>query len=218
MDPGSEPVKIVADDRENASGVIAELRKTPELAVGVKRLAVGDFEIGRLILVERKALTDFGRSVIDGRLFRQCAAMASDGRRAVLILEGTGKTCADLGVTREALQGALISVGVFYGLTILRSRDVRETARLLLYLGRQARRLARGALPRPGYRPKGKRARQLFLLQGLPGVGPTRAAHLLDHFGSVQNVATAATSELASLDSIGERTATHIRWLLEEEP
>jgi ERCC4-type nuclease len=217
MNPGSEPVVIVADDREIAGGVVAELRTLTEIVVEVKRLVTGDFEIGRVILVERKTLADFAASLIDGRLFRQCAAIAADGRRAVLILEGTRKTCRDIGVTREALQGALITVGVFYGLTVLRSRDAAETARLILYLGRQARRLARGALPRPGYRPKGKRARQLFILQGLPGVGPERAARLLDHFGTVQRIATATANEMAGLDGIGAKTAGHIRWLLEEE-
>ena len=42
------------------------------------------------------------------------------------------------GVRREALQGALITIGVFYGVAVLRSDGPEETARLLLYLGRQA--------------------------------------------------------------------------------
>jgi len=66
-----------------------------------------------------------------------------------------------------------------------------------------------------GYRPKGKRARQLFLLQGLPGVGPERAARLLDRFGSVQSVMTASADDLAAVNGIGERTAAKIRWVLE---
>jgi len=58
----------------------------------------------------------------------------------------------------------------------------------------------------------------LFILQGLPGVGPGRAAQLLDHFGSVQGVAAAAAEELAWIDGIGETTAAKIRWALEEPP
>jgi ERCC4-type nuclease len=133
----------------------------------------------------------------------------------VLILEGTVAAAGDGGVSREALQGALITVSVFYGLAVLRARDPTETARLLAYLGRQAREFACGSLPRPGYRPKGKRARQLFFLQGLPGVGPGRAARLLERFGSVQAVAAASAAELAALDGLGETTAARIRWALE---
>jgi len=54
----------------------------------------------------------------------------------------------------------------------------------------------------------------LFLLQGLPRIGPERAARLLDRFGSVQAVAAASAAELASVDGIGEAIAGGIRWVL----
>jgi ERCC4-type nuclease len=119
-------------------------------------------------------------------------------------------------VRREALQGALITIGVFFGVAVLHSDAPEETARLLVYLGRQARRAAQGGLPRPGYRPKGRRARQLFLLQGLPGVGPARAALLLERFGSVQAVVTASADDLATVEGIGEKTASKMRWAVQE--
>ena len=56
----------------------------------------------------------------------------------------------------------------------------------------------------------------MFVLQGLPGIGPGRAKLLLEHFGSVQNVTRASASELAALDGIGDTTAAKIRWALEE--
>lgn len=216
------PVRIVADDRENAGGVIAELRGHVLLAsrmeLTVRRLPTGDFIVEDRFAVERKTLADFALSVVDARLFRQAAALARGARRGVLVLEGTTADYREGGVSREALQGALITVSVFYGLAALRSRDTAETARLLVYLGRQAQRFARGSLPRPGYRPKGKRARQLFVLQGLPGVGPGRAARLLDRFGSVQAVAGASAADLAAVEGIGETTAARLRWALEEAP
>jgi ERCC4-type nuclease len=54
----------------------------------------------------------------------------------------------------------------------------------------------------------------LFLLQGLPRVGPERAARLLDRFGSVQAVATASAADLATVDGIGDSIAARIRWAL----
>ena len=218
MNAANMPIQMVADDRENAGGVIGELRERADVALAVRRLAVGDFLVEENFAVERKTLADFAASVIDARWFRQAAAMAMGVRRGVVILEVNPVTARGLGVSREALQGALITVSVFYGLAVLRARDAAETARLLVYLGRQARRFAHGALPRPGYRPKGKRARRLFVLQGLPGIGPERAARLLEHFGSVEKVVRASTEELASLDGIGESTAARMRWALEEAP
>jgi ERCC4-type nuclease len=210
------PVRMVADDRENAGGVIAELRRLANVALEVRRLATGDFFVEDRFAVERKTLADFGRSVVDARLFKQAAALMQGTRRGVLILEGTGHDLRNGGVSREALQGALITVSVFYGLAVLRARDAAETARLLVYLGRQAWQGAHGSLPRPGYRPKGKQARQRFILQGLPGVGHERAARLLARFGSVQAVAAASAAELAAVDGLGETTAARIRWALEE--
>jgi ERCC4-type nuclease len=93
--------------------------------------------------------------------------------------------------------------------------DAEETSRLLVCLGRQASRFAHGALPRSGYRPKGKRARQSFILQGLPGVGPERAKRLLDHFGSIAQIVATPVAELAAVPGIGEATATRIRWALD---
>ena len=218
MDEQRTAIRIVADDREGAGGVLEELRRHPGIALEVRRLARGDFLVEDNFIVERKTLRDFAASVIDGRLFRQAAALAREGRRGVLMLEGRTGTAAGLGVSRESLQGALITVSVFYGLAVLRSRDAAETARLLLYLGDQAGRFASGAVTRPGWRPKGKRGRQLYLLQGLPGIGPQRAERLLEKFGSVEKVIAAPAEEWSAIASIGATTAKKIRWALSEPP
>jgi ERCC4-type nuclease len=212
----NSPVRIVADDRENVGGVIDVLRGRDDVLLEVRRLGVGDFWVEENFVIERKTLRDFANSIIDARLFKQAARIAAGARRGVIVLEGAVTTAGDLGVPREALQGALITVSVFYGLAVLRAGDANETARLLIYLGRQAKRFANGALPRRGYRPKGKRARQLFLLQGLPGVGPERAEKMLEHFGSVQGVVASSAEDLATIDGIGEATAARIRWALGE--
>lgn len=210
------PVHIVVDDREKAGGqVLVALAGRDDATVDIARLEVGDYNIEHRVVVERKTATDFAASLIDGRLFHQAAELASAPGRGVLVLEGCDEDWRDTGVRREALQGALITIGVFYGVAVLRSDGPEETARLLVYLARQARRSAQGGLPRPGYRPKGKRARQLFLLQGLPGVGPERAARLLARFGSVQAIMTASAADLATVDGIGEKTAARIRRIIQ---
>jgi DNA excision repair protein ERCC-4 len=215
MDIKSRPVYIVVDDREQAGDVPAALAARGDAAVEVARLPVGDYQIERRVLVERKTAADFAVSLIDGRLFRQASALAGMPDRAALLLEGGEADWQRMGVRREALQGALITIGVFYGLALLWSAGPEESARLLVYLGRQAHRSAHGGLPRPGYRPKGRRSRQLFLLQGLPGVGPERAARLLERFGSVRAILTAPTEELALVPGIGGKTAAKMHWILD---
>jgi Fanconi anemia group M protein len=56
----------------------------------------------------------------------------------------------------------------------------------------------------------------LYVLQGLPGVGPTRAERLLAAFGSVENVMAASAEALREVEGIGKKTAQSVRWAVEE--
>jgi ERCC4-type nuclease len=209
-------VAIDADDRERCCPVIPLLEKMKGVQVRVRRLAVGDYQVDDRLLFERKTLPDFALSIADGRLFRQMIRIANSGCRGALVLEGTGNNLNDVGMRREALQGALITVGIVLGLMVLRARDPAETAWLIVTAARQVRRTARGAVQRPWHRPAVKRGRQLYLLQGLPGIGPQRAERLLDAFGSVEAVFSAPCEELAAVIGIGAKTARNIRWAVGE--
>jgi len=80
----------------------------------------------------------------------------------------------------------------------------------LRYTTEQVRRAGANAIRRAGYRPRKLRTRQLFVLQGLPGVGPERAARLLDACGSVAGVFAADEAVLRRVPGIGARTAAAI--------
>ncbi len=211
------PIHIIADDRECKSEVIASLLQTEDVNVSIQRISMGDYQIDSRLIVERKTLKDFAISIIDGRLFKQMIWMANSKSEGVLSLEGTASDIADLGMTREAMQGALITVSLILGIPVLRSKDSSETAKLMVYIARQIESMARGGVQRHGYRPKNKRKRQLFILQGLPGVGPERAERLLAGFGSVEAAISASSSELQTVDGIGESIADKIQIQLKQQ-
>lgn len=211
------PICIWVDDRERPSAVFRELEGREEIRLEVRRLSVGDYEVDGRLLVERKTLPDLAVSLIDGRLFRQMNRLAASNLKGVLILEGRSRDLEPAGVRRQALQGALLTVSLVLGIPILRAISPAETAWLLVQAARQARVVASGALPRSGYRPKGRRQRQLFILQSLPGVGPTRAARLLEHFGSVQQVLNAGAEGLAAVEGIGQGIARRIQDAIAEQ-
>jgi DNA excision repair protein ERCC-4 len=212
--PVIDAIDVVVDDRETASGIMEYLSRIPNLHVCVQRLHTGDFVIDGAAIFERKTACDFAGSLIDGRLFAQASRLASQPQRAAFILEGPASTWEALGVRREALQGALVSLTLIFDLPVLRTRDVEETAHVLLYAARQLARLQR-ADPLP-YRLKAKRrrTRQLRTLQTLPGIGSDRAKRLLDHFGNVQACFTASADELRQIPGIGLKTAAAIRDLI----
>ncbi len=209
------PLRIVADHRE-PQAVLEALRALPGVEVSVARLELGDYRVGDDLLVERKTLADFAVSVIDGRLFSQASRLARSEKRSLLVLEGRGSSLSPTGIRREALQGALVSLSLIFGIPVLRSRDEEETARLILYAENQYSAFTAGAQHRSGYRPKGKRKLQLHILQGLPGVGPERALKLLEAFGSVEAVLCADAVALANVKGLGAKTAEAIRWSVSE--
>ena len=92
------------------------------------------------------------------------------------------------------------------GIPVLRALSPEETTRLMVYAGRQVERISAGGLPRSGLRPKGIRKQRLYIQQSLPGVGPARAARLLERFGSVQNVLHAGVEDLTAVSGIGADT------------
>ncbi len=212
---GGPITTVVADHRESASGVIDTLKQIPGVEVQVIPLPLGDYRVNGVCLFERKTLHDFAESLIDGRLFSQAIRLSASPLRTAIILEGTGRDLGGSAMRREALLGAIVSLTLIFELPVLRSREPAETARLLIYAAQQLRRDACDALPRRGRRPKRKRRIQLRLLQGLPGIGPDRAAALLDRFGSVQAVMTASLDALMELKGIGETIAQRIRSALE---
>lgn len=212
------PISAQVDDRECAGPVVGLLRQSLDFRVTVTRLRLGDYLLDNHLLFERKTLADLVTSIISGRLFSQALRLVAAPLRPAMILEGTSADLVDSGISWEAIQGALIAVTLFCGVPLLRTRTPDETVRTMLYAARQGQSYAAGALPRPGYRPRGKRARQLFILEGFPGIGPERARRLLARFGSVEGVVRAGTEDLQSVHGIGKEIADKIRWALEESP
>lgn len=205
------PIKVIADHREKNSGVIETLEGIDGVDVRIETLALGDYRVDNKLLFERKKLLDFANSIKDGRLFRQACKLLSSPLRPVILLEGTSSDLTSSGMRREAIQGALINLTLILGLPVLRSLNPGESARLMLYAAKQLRTIASGALHRPGKRPRGKRKIQLYILQGLPGIGSQRAQCLLDVFGSVEAVLTATVDELVAVGGVGNKTAQAIR-------
>ena len=204
-------VSMVVDDREGASGIPEILRTRFNVSVTETRLSIGDYWVDGHTIVERKAFYDFALSVIDGRLFRQLRRMKRQTESAVMILEGNPTEPLNIALHPHALKGALLSVVWDWHVPLLFSRDAADTALTLWLIAKQPS-LWPGELSlRPGRRPKRLNRRQVYILEGLPCVGPTLAARLLDRFGSVEQVICAPTEHLMDVKGVGSKKAALIR-------
>jgi DNA excision repair protein ERCC-4 len=208
---------LVVDHRESQSGVWEYLAALPDVQLKWGNLPTGDYIVDNAAIFERKTASDFASSLIDQRLFSQAKRLADQPLRSGFIIEGGSEDWSMLGVRRESLQGALITLTLIFDLPVFRSRDRKETAQLLVYTGYQFARL-REDVPRYRFhKAKRRRTRQLHLLASLPSVGLDRAYRLLDHFGSVQACITATADELEKVPGIGPKTAAAIRDLVSSE-
>jgi len=210
-------IKIIADDRECSSGVIHVLRTDGRCDIKTRRMPVGDYLIDERFLVERKTLPDLLASIKDGRLFRQARKLVEAESWCVIVLEGTARDLAGSGMRREAIQGALITLSLYLGIPLLRSTGPAETARLLIYIARQGRTFSGDGPYRHGRLPRGKRRLQIYILQGFRGIGPRRAARLLDHFGTLGCIFNAEVEDLCSVKGIGLSMAKGIHWAVRED-
>ncbi|EFK96020.1 ERCC4 domain protein [sediment metagenome] len=206
-------MKVIVDYREKASGII-DLLRCDGIQVEIRKVPYGDYVINNAITMERKTARDFLISLIDGRLFTQVSKMKKHCIHPTLLIEGNPfKTGLDF--DEAAIRGAILSIQIIWYIPIIYSRQKEETKDIILMIGRQEE-VYRDVVPlRGGYRPRRLKSRQLFLLQGLPRVGPTAAKRLLERFGSVANAVNAPIEDLIQVEGIGRVSAEKIREVLD---
>jgi Fanconi anemia group M protein len=210
-------VKIKMDLREDDSQIGDILMKKYNIPVEKVMLPTGDYVIDDEIVVERKTSRDFVQSIIDGRLFKQSQKMNKFFDLALFIIEEENLYTCGIDIHPHAVKGALVSVAIRWRIPILFTKDREETASLLWLIATQQHEVKKELTFRHGYRPKTYRKRQLYILQGLPQVGPKLSDRLLNHFGSVEKVFTAKEEELVKVNNLGKKKAEKIRMLLREK-
>ena len=195
---------IIADNRERYSGIL-EILAEKKIHVFMKQLVVGDYIVNDEIIVERKTSTDFVQSIINGRLFSQCARLRKTPMTPLIIVEGNPyRTNHD--ISPEAIKGALLSVSLRWQIPIIRSRSREDTVELLIMASNQ-----QSSPPvfihHKSLKPKKKQNQAHFFIQGLPGIGPGLAQRLLTHFKTIEQIILADIKTLEKVEGIGKAKA-----------
>jgi DNA excision repair protein ERCC-4 len=207
--------KITVDYREKSSGVHDLLINCGAL-VKITKLSYGDYIINDQITVERKTADDFLLSIIDGRLFNQLSNLKKFCNHPILLIEGNPYK-SSYQFDRMAIKGALVSTQVIWYVPVIFSRTKEDSRDVLLMISRQVRSCIDVAPLRGSYRPKKLKSQQLYILQGLPKVGPKIAKRLLAHFKSISKVMSASAQDLSKIDGMGKISAEKIREVLDTE-
>ncbi len=211
------PSRVVADEREKASGVPEELGRL-NVRVYYSMLRVADYVLSPEIAVERKSVRDLVSSVYDSRLFYQAARMSASYAKPYLLVEGDSKQVESLAKNTKAFYGAIANVTLAYGLRMLYTANPAETAMAIagLLAHARAKPLERMPLESP---PKSKSLaqQQVYLVSSLPGVGRRLAERLLAKYGTPRRIMSLTAGELAMTQGIGWKRAERVKSTLDSK-
>jgi Fanconi anemia group M protein len=208
-----EDVEVVVDQRELEAAIARDLSTRGGVATRLETLAVGDYVVSDRVVVERKTVADFLDTLTGGdrSLFEQVGDAARHYARPVVVIEGEG-LFGERNVHPKAIHGALASLAVDFGASVMRTADEGETADLLEVLAEREQDEGDREVSVHGEKQSRTLAeRQEYVVASIAEVGPVTARSLLAEFGSVEAVMTADEETLQNAEGVGEVTAARIR-------
>lgn len=216
---GDGTVEIVADQRELDSTIARNLSKREGVDVRLETLAVGDYVLSDRVAVERKSVSDFLDTLTGGdrSMFEQVGDLTRHYSRPVVIIEGED-LYGERNVHPNAIRGALSSLAIDFGASVLRTEDERDTADLLAVIANREQENASREVSVHGEKSsKTLTEQQEYVVSAIADIGPVTARSLLSEFGTVEAVMTAREEDLLSADGVGEVTAARIREVIGSE-
>ncbi|MCU4752598.1 DEAD/DEAH box helicase [Halobacteria archaeon AArc-curdl1] len=208
-----ESVEIVADQREMDANIARELSRREEIEIRLETLEVGDYIVSDRVAVERKSVADFVDSLVGGdrSVFEQVGAMARHYARPVVIVEGEG-LYEQRDIHPNAIRGALSSLAVDFGASILRTEGEDDTTELLATIAKREQQLENREVSVHGEKgTKTLSEQQEYVVSSIAEIGPVTARSLLEEFGTVEAIMIATEDELQAADGVGTVTAERMR-------
>lgn len=187
----------------------------------IEQLPVGDFLVGNQVLIERKEINDFVKSM-EQRLWEQCYELESELANeqnsimsANVIVHGTTSNLSTQNMDPrkiKAIYGAQARIIVSYDIGLHR---YREKSQFIQTVERIHDKVGTGTdKTKPHLTKRRFRDDRINILYGVEGIGQTTAENLLDGenggFRSVAEVAQASVDRLQDVDNVGPKTADDI--------
>ncbi len=199
----TKEIKIFADVRERNPEILRILSE--KVRVEIKQLEVGDFILSDRVGVERKIVSDFVQSIIDKRLLEQASNLSRSFKIPVMIIEGEESMYSLRDIHPNAIRGALASLAIDFGISIIPSRDEEDTALFLYMIAKREQIDEKREIALRGERkPFSTEERQRYVIESFPSISAVLAKRLLEHFGSVRGIVNATEKELVEVEGIGE--------------
>ena len=213
----TENIVVFVDTRENNN--IIDYLKECGADVRTKQLLVGDYICSDRVGIEKKTIRDFLGSISNQRIFQQIRELKESFEKPVFLIEGNPEMLYyETNVHPNSIRGVLASIAISYGIPILWSSNIKESAEMIFWIAKreQTKRSTEIQIrtkPREESLPKN----QEYLVAGLPNVSNVLSKRLLKEFKTVKKVFSASESRLKKVEGIGEEKAKKIFDVLNKE-
>lgn len=211
-----EQAQIVVDSRELDSSIPRELSQRDDIVTSVETLEVGDFILSDRVAVERKSVDDFLGSIVDRErdVFQQVKELDSAYDRPVVIIEGDG-LYSSRNIHPNAIRGAIASLAVDLGASVLRTEDEQDTTELISMIASREQEERDKTVSLHGSKDtRTMPEQQEYVVSSIADVGPVTAQSLLSEFDTVREIMTADAATLQDAEGVGEVTADRIEEVL----
>jgi Fanconi anemia group M protein len=213
-------VEVVVDQREMDSTIPRELSKRDGVTTRLETLSVGDYVLSDRVAVERKSIDDFLDTLTGGdrSMFEQLGDASRHYARPVVVVEGEGSLYGQRNVHPNAIRGALASLAVDFGVSVLRTQTQADTMELLAVIAEREQEVDDREVSVHGEKAsKTLPEQQEYVVSSIADVGPVTARSLLEHFSTVEAVMTAREDDLQAVTGVGAVTAERIREVVGSE-
>ena len=167
---------------------------------------VDRYVLSKRVAVERRTGGGFLKGIMEKTLFTSAIYLRQRLDVPVLMVEGKVNYEYSM-MTPAAVRGALSSMMLLYGMSVLATAEVEETVELIAMMARQEQ----IGIPEISLIPKRKATTlddlQRRVIEMLPGAGMVMARDLLQQFGSVRAIINASEDDLREMRGIGARKA-----------
>jgi ERCC4-related helicase len=213
----NEEILVFADSREGGSNVIKKIKELG-LNIQLKTMTTADFVVSARVGIERKTTRDFVDSIIDKRLLHQLKDLKQNYEKPLIIIEGEEDIYSIRKIHPNAIRGMLSTIAISYGIPILQTKSGNETAELIKSIAiREQNYKEKKFGIRTERKPLTTKKQQEFIIESLPGIGPSLAKSLLKEFKTVKKIMDSKPEKLTKIEQLGKTKAEEIIKILNEK-
>ena len=111
----------------------------------------------------------------------------------------------------------LASIAIDFQIPILFTRNIKDTAALLAIMVKRLEKPIKNISLLKKRKPLTLKEQQEYLIESLPGIGPTLSKSLLKRFKTVKRVINAKENKLIKIKKLGPKKIEEIKKVIESE-